>query len=151
MPLKLTLKPHEKVLIGTAVVAAGDEKTELVVLNQVPVLRQKDIITLEDADTAAKMLYFTILNMYAEPHRQQQFHKAYFDLLRTLMTMPLGAEGMNLVMDISQRILEGDVYKALKLGQRLIARESEVLRHVDEQATGLSADAAGESREPGPA
>ena len=36
MPLKLTLKPNEKILIGTSVIANGSAKTEFVVLNRVP-------------------------------------------------------------------------------------------------------------------
>ena len=56
MPLKLTLKPNEKVLIGTSVIANGPAKTEFVVLNRVPVVREKDIITEEKADTIAKKL-----------------------------------------------------------------------------------------------
>ena len=45
MPLKLTLKPNEKVLIGTAVISNAGQKSEIVIQNTVPVLREKDIIT----------------------------------------------------------------------------------------------------------
>ena len=51
MPLKLTLKPNEKVLIGTAVLTNAGPKAEIIVQNTVPVLREKDIITEENADT----------------------------------------------------------------------------------------------------
>jgi flagellar protein FlbT len=58
MPLKLTLKPDEKVLIGTAVISNAGQKAEIVIQNTVPVLREKDIITEEKADTIAKKNIF---------------------------------------------------------------------------------------------
>ena len=54
MPLKLTLKPNEKILIGTAVITNAGPKAELIVQNTVPVLRERDIITEEKADTRGK-------------------------------------------------------------------------------------------------
>ena len=51
MPLKLTLKPNEKVLIGNAVIVNGDSKSEIILLNQVPLLRERDIISEEQADS----------------------------------------------------------------------------------------------------
>ena len=59
MPLKLTLKPNEKVLIGTAVITNVGQKSEIVIQNTVPVLREKDIITEENANTVCKRIYFT--------------------------------------------------------------------------------------------
>ena len=58
MPLKLTLKPDEKVLIGTAVLTNAGSKAEIIIQNTVPVLREKDIITEENADTLVKKIYF---------------------------------------------------------------------------------------------
>jgi flagellar protein FlbT len=44
MALKLSLKPGEKMIIGGAVVKNGDAKAELFIENQVPLLREKDIM-----------------------------------------------------------------------------------------------------------
>jgi flagellar protein FlbT len=70
MPLKLTLKPNEKVLIGTAVLTNAGSKTEIIIQNNVPVLREKDIITEENADTISKKIYFIVLNMYVDPKKR---------------------------------------------------------------------------------
>ena len=56
MPLKLTLKPNEKILIGTAVITNAGPKSELIVQNTVPVLRERDIITEDKADTGEEDL-----------------------------------------------------------------------------------------------
>ncbi|MBF0307087.1 MAG: flagellar biosynthesis repressor FlbT [Alphaproteobacteria bacterium] len=130
MPLKLSLRPHEKILIGTAVVANGASKAELVILNRVPVLRQKDIITEEEADTVAKALYLTVLNMYIHPQQQRSLHKIYFLLLNQLILMPLDPKAIDIMVDMSKKIIGGDHYQALKACRKLIELEAEVLKNV---------------------
>jgi flagellar biosynthesis repressor protein FlbT len=107
MPLKLTLKPNEKVLIGTSVIANGPAKTEFVVLNRVPVVRERDIITEEKADTVAKKLYVTILNMYINPAKEKDFHGLYFALMREMILIPVDARAVDLMVEMSQHILAG--------------------------------------------
>lgn len=145
MPLKLTLRPNEKVLIGTAVIANGPAKAEIVVLNRVPVLRQKDIISEEEADTPAKQLYVAILHMYVEPAEERRYHKLYFHLLRQLIEMAIDVKIIDLMVDISRRIVEGDHYRALKLCRKLIQYESEVSSNGERPDQRLSEDAEDES------
>lgn len=145
MPLKLTLRPNEKVLVGTAVIANGPAKAEIVVLNRVPVLRQKDIISEDEADTPAKQLYVAILHMYVEPAEERKYHKLYFHLLRQLIEMAIDVRIVDLMVDISRRIVEGDHYRALKLCRKLIQYESEVSSNGERPDQRLSADAEIES------
>lgn len=126
MPLKLTLRPNEKVLVGTAVIANGSTKAEIVVLNRVPVLRQKDIVTEEEADTPIKQLYVAILHMYVNPSEERQYHKFYLHLLRQLIDMTMDPKAIDLMVDVSRRIIEGDHYRALKLCRKLMQYETEV-------------------------
>src|SRR3954467_12830119 len=120
MPLKLTLKPNEKVLIGTAVIANGPAKTEFVVLNRVPVVRERDIITEEKADTVAKKLYVTILNMYINPTREKDYHGIYFALMREMILIPVDARGVDRRVEMPQQIRGGNHYLALNLCRQLI-------------------------------
>src|ERR1700743_2897846 len=100
MPLKLTLKPNEKVLIGTSVIANGPAKTEFVVLNRVPVVRERDIISEEKADTIGKKLYVTSLNMYVDPGREKDYHAIYFVLMRKMFLMKLDGRAINLMVEM---------------------------------------------------
>ncbi|MEO5375225.1 MAG: flagellar biosynthesis repressor FlbT [Alphaproteobacteria bacterium] len=127
MPLKLTLKPFEKALVGTAVIANGGSKTEIVVMNTVPVLRERDIITEEEATTPARRIYFTILNMYADPKNEAAYHEMYFSLIREFIDASRNAKVLDMVADISQKILCGTHYQALKECRKLIDYEAEVL------------------------
>jgi flagellar protein FlbT len=129
MPLKITLKPHEKALIGTAVIANGATKAELVILNKVPVLKEREIITAEDADTPAKHIYVCILNMYANPRNERDYHDIYFQLIRQFIDAVPNEKVLGLFMEMSQKILEGDHYQALKACRKLIDYEKEVLDH----------------------
>ncbi len=107
MPLKLTLKPDEKVLIGTAVLKNAGPKAEIIIQNTVPVLREKDIISEENADTVVKKIYFVILSMYVDSKNEQKFYDIYFKLVKELFNACPDQVILALVMEISQRILEG--------------------------------------------
>ena len=129
MPLKLTLKPNEKVLIGNAVIVNGDSKSEIILLNQVSLLRERDIITEEEADSISKKIYLTILNMYAEPQKEQNFHSIYFDLIKIMLDTYMDKELLLKITELSEEILRGKHYAALKKCKKLIKYEQEVLSH----------------------
>ncbi|MDC0196558.1 flagellar biosynthesis repressor FlbT [Gammaproteobacteria bacterium] len=132
MPLKLTLKPNEKVLIGTAVLTNAGSKAEIIIQNNVPVLREKDIITEEKADTIAKKIYFIVLNMYVDAKNESEYHTIYFRLINELMDIAPNTEILALIMQISQNILEGEHYIALKTCKKLLNFELELMANVTE-------------------
>nr|WP_184046943.1 flagellar biosynthesis repressor FlbT [Roseospira visakhapatnamensis] len=149
MPLKLTLKPNEKIIVGTAVISNGHGKAELVIHNRVPVVREKDILRKEDADTPAKQIYYMILSMYLDPSNQPTFHDFYFPLLRHILDMSVDERGVDLSVEMSRRIIEGDHYKALKICKKLIDYESEISRNDQGTGQGVSVGAAPEHDAPG--
>ena len=130
MPLKLTLKPNEKVLIGSAVITNAGQKSEIIIQNTVPVLREKDIITEEKADTVCKKIYFTILNMYVDPKNEKDHHDVYFKLVKELFNAAPNQVILALTMEISQKILEGKHYQAVKACKKLLNFEAELLANV---------------------
>ena len=130
MPLKLTLKPNEKVLIGTAVLTNAGSKAEIIIQNNVPVLREKDIITEENADTIGKKIYFIVLNMYVDAKNESEYHTIYFKLINELMDIAPNTEVLALIMEISQKILEGEHYIALKVCKKLLNYELELMANV---------------------
>ena len=62
MPLKITLKPHERMIVGGAVITNGNTRCDLLIENKVSILRQKDIMSEKDADSPCRKIYFTIQN-----------------------------------------------------------------------------------------
>lgn len=129
MALKITLKPHERMVIGGAVLTnANSASCDLVIENKTPVLRQKDILSEETANSPCRRIYYAIQLMYIDENNLAAYHKAYWDLVRDLVG---AAPSTVLLIDsISEHILQRQYYQALKLTKRLIEYEQEAIQHV---------------------
>ena len=57
MALVIDLKPKEKILIGTAVITNDSQRTRLHISGESAIIREKDIMREEDADTPCKRAY----------------------------------------------------------------------------------------------
>jgi len=127
MALKITLKPNEKIIAGGAVVINGNAKnTHLIIENNVPVLRQKDILSERDIDSHCKRIYFVIQLMYIDEENLSIHYQAYWELVRELLDAAPSMTGF--VDEISEQILNCRYYRALKLAAELINCEQEVLQ-----------------------
>lgn len=132
MPLKLDLRPHEKLFLGGAVLVNGDSRCQLAVLNDVPVLREKDILKEEDADTPCKRIYLAVQLMYMDTPSLARYHQYYWEQVKAVIQVaPSTAE---LIGKVSDFVLEGLYYQALKAARELINYEQELLRNVREPA-----------------
>ena len=132
MALKITLKPHEKMIIGGAVVTSGPGKCELLIENTVPILRRKDIMSPEDANSPARRIYFAIQLMYIDEQNLALHHKSYWQLVQEFIE---AAPSVLPVIDqISNHILKSQYYQALKVAKNLIEFEQEVISRAHECA-----------------
>lgn len=132
MPLRLDLKPHEKLFVGGAVLMNGDSRCSLSVLNDVPILREKDILSEAKADTPCKRIYLAIQLMYMEPANLAHFHQIYWALVKEVLAAAPSATEM--ITRISEDVLAGRYYQALKNTANLIQYEQELLANVHESA-----------------
>jgi flagellar protein FlbT len=124
MGLKVELKPGERFILGDCIVTNGDQRTRLLIEGQSPILREKDIMTAEQADSPAKRIYFVVQLMYTS-RDPVAHHETYFTLMRELVqavpsTWPH-------IEAISNHIMAGEMYKALKRAKSLIAYEKDLL------------------------
>ncbi len=126
MALKVELKPGERILIGDSVITNGDQRTRFLVDGTAPILREKDIMTAEQANTPAKRIYLSVQLMYisGDPVRH---HQVYFNLMRDILQAAPSAG--KYIATINNQILTGDLYKALKSARKLIDYEQELLQH----------------------
>ncbi|MDD3838923.1 MAG: flagellar biosynthesis repressor FlbT, partial [Phenylobacterium sp.] len=74
MPLKLSLKPGEKFVLNGAVVQNGDRRGTLILQNKASVLREKDIMQPEEANTPARRIYFPVMMMYLDEANAQKYY-----------------------------------------------------------------------------
>jgi flagellar protein FlbT len=132
MALKVELKPGERIFIGECVITNDDQRTRLLINGTAPVLREKDIMTKERADTPAKRIYLAVQLMYTS-RDPRVHHEVYFALIRDIVeaapsTWP-HIEGIN------NHILSGELYKALKQSKKLIEYEEEIFRNATRDAS----------------
>jgi flagellar biosynthesis repressor protein FlbT len=124
MALKVELKPGEKIIIGDCVVTNHDQRTRLVIDGQAPILREKDILTPQRADTPAKRIYLAIQLMYTSKE-PRTYHEHYFSLVRDITDAAPSV--WPYIESINNHILTGEMYKALKDAKKLIGYEQELL------------------------
>jgi flagellar protein FlbT len=125
MPLKLDLRPHEKLFLGGAVLVNGDNRAQLTVLNDVPVLREKDILKDEEANTPCKRIYLAVQMMYMDTHNLARYHQYYWDKVRAVIdAAPSTTE---LIDKLSVAVLDAQYYQALKVARELVRYEQELI------------------------
>ncbi|MEQ8747632.1 flagellar biosynthesis repressor FlbT [Pyruvatibacter sp.] len=131
MALKIELKPGERFILGNAVITNDDQRTRLFVEGAAPILREKDIMRPEDADTPCKRLYLAVQLMYLSNNPSEQ-HSVYFQLTNEI----IGAAPSTLeyIERMNNQILTGAFYKALKEAKKLIKYEQELMSNAQSGA-----------------
>jgi flagellar biosynthesis repressor protein FlbT len=132
MPLKLDLRPHEKLFLGGAVIINGDSRCQLAVLNDVPLLREKDILKEEDADTPCKRIYLAVQLMYMDTPSLARYHQYFWEQVQAVIdAAPSTQERIGKISDL---VLDAKYYQALKVARELIAYEQELVSNVRKPA-----------------
>ena len=124
MALKVELKPLERIIIGQSIITNSDARTKLLIEGEAPILREKDILTAETANTPVKRLYLCVQMMYLEndiPKYQDLYMGFVKDLLEAVPSFRPSIE------TASKLILGGSLYNSLKELRELIKREAELL------------------------
>jgi len=136
MALKITLKTGERMIIGGAVVTNGSVSAcDLIIENKVPILRQKDILSEEKADSPCRRVYYAIQLMYIDEGNLAEYHKLYWDLVRDVVRA--APNTVALIDSINEQILQRRYYQALKLTRRLIDYEQEAIERVSGSVKGI--------------
>ncbi len=130
MALKLSLKPGERVAINGAVIINGDRRASFVIENKARVLRESDIMQLEDADTPAKRIYLPIMLMYLDASMRDEMQREYEDRLREFINVVTDANALKLCTDLAAHVANGNFYKALAGCRKLIEFEKLRLANV---------------------
>jgi len=130
MGLKLSLKPGEKFVVNGAVLVNADRRASLVIENRASVLRERDIMQPDDANTPAKRLYFVIMLMYLDESERKKLQETFVKLLSDFMGAVSGREAIDACLAISAHVSSGDFYKALAKCRRLFDYERERLEYV---------------------
>jgi flagellar protein FlbT len=136
LPLKLSLKPGEKFVLNGAVVQNGDRRGVLVLQNKASVLREKDIMQQEEANTPARRIYFPVMMMYLDEAGAERYYDEFVLRMSEFMGAIRNPNVMADCVDVSKYCMEREYYKALMLCRKIIEYEDERLGNV---SAGVSA------------
>ena len=123
MPLKIELKPRESIIIGDALITNDEERTRFYIEGNVPILREKFILRENEANTPSKRVYFIVQQMYLAKDASK-LNNLYIEYVRDLQK---AAPSLKPIIDpVSESILKGDFYGAIKNAATLVKKEEEV-------------------------
>jgi flagellar biosynthesis repressor protein FlbT len=131
MPLKLSLRPGERFVVNGAVVQNGDRRGALVLQNKASVLREKDIMQAEDANTPARRIYFPIMMLYLDQGDRDLLYGEFAQRLAEFMGAVRNPQVLAECVSVSRDVMAGDYYKALMRCRRLIGYEEDRLGPTD--------------------
>jgi len=124
VPLRVELKPFERIVIGQSVITNSEHRATFLIDGDTPILREKDILTAETANTPVKRIYLCVQQMYLEDDIPK-YQELYLGFVRDMLeAVPSSREHIEAA---SNHILNGDLYKALREIRKLMKREEELL------------------------
>jgi flagellar protein FlbT len=130
LPLKLSLKPGEKFVLNGAVVQNGDRRGVLILQNKASVLREKDILQPENANTPARRIYLPVMMMYLDPSEASKYYDEFVQKLSDFMGVIRNPQILAECVTISRCCMQRDYYKALLGCRKLIEYEDVRLGNV---------------------
>jgi flagellar protein FlbT len=128
MALRLKLKPNERVIIGGAVVRNGRSRVELLIDNEVPVLREADILSPGAVRTPCERIYLVLQLVYVDAEQVSKHLTTLHSLMADVLKVAPSCR--RLIEPIEQQVSEGRFYQALKSARSLIDHERELMAHV---------------------
>jgi flagellar biosynthesis repressor protein FlbT len=131
MALKVELKPGERIILGNCVVTNDNQRTRLFIEGDAPILREKDILTPETADTPAKRIYLAVQLMYLDSDTSK-LRDEYFALVGDFVRA--APSSLPIIDAVNNAILTNALYKALKEAKGLIEFETRLFEHAKRRA-----------------
>jgi flagellar protein FlbT len=128
MSLRLTLKPRERVIIGGAVLRNGPSQVRLAVENEVPVLREADILSPGAVRTPCERVYLALQLLYVDPGAAAQHEATYHALAGEVLAAAPSCQPH--FEAIAGHLARRNYYQALKRAQGLLRHERRLLAHV---------------------
>ncbi len=125
MPLRVELKPFERITIGEVVLINSSTRISFLVDGDAPILREKDTVTAETANTPLRRLYFCVQMMYLKSDIPR-YRDSYLGLVEDLReSVP---ESRDLINSVNDHVSGGFLYRGLKEIRKLMKCEADLSR-----------------------
>lgn len=125
MPLRITLKPFERMIINGAAIRNGDRNANFIVETQCRFLRETDIVYESEADTPCKKLYITLQVVHLSENPSEPETLFFAQAVEVMKIIPSSAP---FLAEIQRLLAEKQTYYALKTCRQLIVHEQEALK-----------------------
>ena len=127
MSLKINVKSGERLLINGSVVVNAGRDTSLVFETPTRFLLERDVMTLEEADTPAKRVYLILQMLYIFPEGDPNRIKMFEELLTDFVTA--APSSADIAKEIASAAGQKQFFKALKSCKKLMDLEQERLEN----------------------
>ena len=122
--LRISLRDGEKVVINGAVLRSAG-RTDIVIENDAAILRGRDVMAPEDANTPAKRLYFACMMAYLDPENLTMHQSRILTLFEELLVALESPEAKAICVAFANKVATCSFYRALADCRSLIAYETE--------------------------
>jgi flagellar protein FlbT len=133
MALRISLRDGEKMIVNGAVLRSVG-RTDLSIENNAAILRGRDLMTPEEANTPARRLYFACMMAYVDQGEVSTHQDDIIRLVSDLIEALQSAEAKSVCISFAQKVATGQFYKALGDCRWLINYEAEALGRADTAA-----------------
>jgi flagellar protein FlbT len=128
MPLNLTLKPNEKLIVNGAVLSNNSHRAvTLAFHNKAHLLQQKDVLLPEEANTPLRRIYFAAQCMYLDAENQAEHHKLFLQFSSELFAATGNTDIRNAITTAVTHVGAGEFYRALSALRAVLPVEKKIL------------------------
>ncbi|RIJ26046.1 flagellar biosynthesis repressor FlbT [Henriciella barbarensis] len=120
MPLKLSLKPGEAVVVNEAVIRNGERRGTMLLETKARILRERDVMFPDDISTPQDATYFCLMQMYIVGETSGKLYDSAVSTLADWMDQSRSQVERDEILRIAQLVAAGNLYKALGNCRKLL-------------------------------
>ena len=126
MPLRLTLKPDERIIVNGCAIRNASRRQTLTIENRADVVRGHDLLKEEEANTPVTRIYFLVQTVLVAAELREEFNPQIQKNLAELASV-FGPDHRESIVNAANFVSIGDYYKAMRALTDLIKYERQLL------------------------
>jgi flagellar biosynthesis repressor protein FlbT len=125
MPLRLTIKPQERLIVNGAILRnGGSHNISLIVETLCQLLRESELINESEADTPCKKICLTLQVLHLSEDPTDVTNLFFAQAVEVMRILPSSAP---FLLEIQEHLAAGQTYAAIKVGRQLMYHERDQL------------------------
>lgn len=129
--LAVKLKPGERLVVNGAVLHNGNTRNVIYFANRASILRERDVMQVEQAVTPSSRVYFVVQLMLLNPDDADSYRATFEQLMTALLRAFKSPPILKALTDCVYWVGEHDFYKALAALRPVLDYETKLLSRTD--------------------